>query len=37
MFQNKFEIKLFENGGDILGARHVEKTCFAALDGSYRT
>jgi len=29
VFQNKFEIKIFENDSDILVAKHVEKTYFA--------
>jgi len=34
MFQNKFEIKMFENGDIILGQDHVEKTCSAVPDAA---
>jgi len=32
MFQNKFEIKIFENGGNIIFVDYVEKTCSAIPD-----
>jgi len=38
MFQNKFEIKIFENGGDIFLPDHVEKNVLRGYRCSlYRT
>jgi len=38
MFQNKFEIKIFKNGGDIiLGVRPCRKNVLRGIDNSYRT